>query len=102
DPSGQADEVSKANNSASSLALVVSGADLAIVTPPAPPAVIGVPYVRRFNAVGGTGPYAFSLTWAQNHAPSSVAFDVASAELKGMPTAADEGRYPFTVHVTSG
>jgi MYXO-CTERM domain-containing protein len=102
DPQNQVDEIRKDNNTAVSAPLVISGSDLAIVTPPLPPAIIGVPFVRRFNGAGGTQPYVWTLTWANGMMPTSLSFDAPSAELHGTPVAADEGRYDFTVHLVSG
>jgi MYXO-CTERM domain-containing protein len=100
DPAGAVDEVLETNNIDSAGPLVVRGTDLAIITPRPPPAPAGVPYVRRFSAVGGAEPYVWRLAWSGGAAPEGLSFDDARAELAGTPTR--EGRYPFTLEVTSG
>ncbi len=101
DPDDLVDEVYEDNNTASVGPIVVVGADLAIVSPAPPPAIIGVEYTRRFSAVGGVEDYAWSVTWP-NGAPAGLSFDPALGELHGTPTAAGEGSHPLTVRVTSG
>ncbi|MCK6544714.1 putative Ig domain-containing protein [Myxococcota bacterium] len=102
DPEALVEEVYEDNNAAGVGPFAVTGSDLAIITPPVPPAIIGVPYVRRFAAVGGAGDYAWSLTWDSGSAPAGLSFDAASAELTGSPDASASGRHGFTLRVTSG
>jgi MYXO-CTERM domain-containing protein len=102
DPSGVVDEVYEDNNTIGRGPVLITGADLAIVSPNPPNPIIGAPYVVRFHAIGGSAAYTFSLTWAPGQQPVGLSFDPATAELSGTPTPADEGRHQFTLRVTSG
>ena len=102
DPEGLVEEIQEDDNIAVSRQVMVAAADLAIVTPPPPNAVIGAPYTRRFAAVGGSGTFAFELTWASGRAPAGLTFHPELAELSGTPESAAEGIHRFTVRVTSG
>lgn len=102
DPDRTVDQLRRDNKTIVSRPIAIAGSNMAITTPSPPNAVIGVPYVRRFNAVGGLEPYVWSLTWDRDMAPPGLSFDAATAELKGTPEPAAEGRYNFTVRVTSG
>jgi MYXO-CTERM domain-containing protein len=101
DPNGLVDEVYEDNNTTQVGPVLVVGADLAIVSPAPPPAIIGVSYVRRFSAIGGTSSYAWTIEWPSG-APAGLAFDGTLGELAGTPSPSDEGRHDFTVRVTSG
>lgn len=102
DPLGLTEEVFEDNNAQGAGPVALSGSDLAIISPPPPPAMIGVRWVRRFNAAGGTQPYTWSITWEDDRAPAGLAFDDALGELAGTPAAGAEGRYDFSVRVSSG
>lgn len=101
DPTDAIDEVFEDNNVLVGDSIDISGSGLAIVTPAPPNAVTGVDYVRRFDAVGGSAPYAWSFTWT-GEAPDGLSFDPATAQLAGVPTTSDIGAYEFTVEVVSG
>lgn len=102
DPDDLVDEVYEDNNVATVGPISVVGADLAIVSPAPPPAVIGVAYARRFSAVGGSAGYAWEIEWQNGAAPAGLSFDGALGEIAGTPEPAAEGRHPFTIRVTSG
>lgn len=102
DPDDLVDEVYEDNNIATFGPITVVGADLAVVSPAPPPAIIGVAYARRFSAVGGSADYAWEIEWQDGAAPDGLSFDGELGELSGTPEATAEGRHAFTVRVTSG
>lgn len=102
DPDNRADETYEDNNAIASGPVVVTGTDLAIVTPHPPNAIYDVPYSRRFAAVGGSQPYAWTITWQSGSAPDGLAFDTTLAEISGTPSRSAEGVHPFELTVTSG
>ncbi|MEM7674924.1 MAG: CARDB domain-containing protein [Myxococcota bacterium] len=101
DPTNAVDEVFESNNTRIEGPIDVRGSGLAIVTPEPPNALTGVPYGRRFDAVGGSGTYGWSFEWT-DIAPEGLRFDAARATLSGVPVAADLGAFDFTVTATSG
>ena len=100
DPADVVEEVIEANNAVGTDALVVAGADLAVISPAPPNAVIGVPYVWRFVAVGGGGTYRWSISW-DTDMPAGLSFDAALGELAGSPAEGATGSYDFTVTASS-
>lgn len=102
DPEDEVAEIYEDNNSLAVGPIVVEGNGLAIVSPPPPPALINVPYTRGFAAVGGLGPYVWSVEWVDGAAPPGIAFDAARAELGGTADAMGEGRHRLRVRVASG
>ncbi|MBI2377621.1 MAG: hypothetical protein HYV07_26705 [Deltaproteobacteria bacterium] len=79
----------------------VLGADLEIVSPAPPNAVVGVPYTSRFSAQGGSGSYTWELDWIDGGAPAGIGFDALRAELAGVAEPGTEGPHPFRVRVRS-
>lgn len=102
DPDGQVDEVYEDNNALGRGPVVVTGADLAIISSNPPNAIIDAPYVVRFHAVGGAEAYVFDLRWTSGGLPAGLTFDPAAAELRGTPEPAAEGRHNFELTVRSG
>jgi subtilase family serine protease len=102
DPANALEEVYEDNNVLASRAISVAGANVAIVTPNPPNAVIGVPYTRRFAAVGGTGDYTWTIQFQRGSPPEGLSFDPTTAELSGTPSPSAEGRHDFSVTVSSG
>ena len=101
DPDDDGDEVIEANNVIGTDALVVAGADLAVISPDPPNAVTGVSYVWRFVAVGGAGSYTWSIAWATGSPPAGLSFDGALGELAGQPADGAQGSHDFTVTASS-
>ncbi len=101
DPMDLVDEVLEDDNSLATRAVPVAGAELAVVSPDPPPAVIGVPYTWRFSALGGAEAYTWSIAWT-DAAPAGLSFDPALGELSGSPAASAEGTHELTVSVRSG
>lgn len=102
DPLDTLDEVYEDNNALGTGPIAVSGANVAIITPNPPNAVIGVPFVRRFSAVGGTGSFTWSIEYLGDTMIAGLTFDPATAELRGTPEASAEGRHELRLRVTSG
>lgn len=95
DPDGQLDEVDESNNILPSRSFPAIGSSLAIVSPPPPSAVLTVPYVWRFRAIGSDAAVTWTLTWKDGRAPAGLSFDAAKGELSG--TALVESSYEMTV-----
>lgn len=102
DPDDVADETFEQNNTLASASIVIEGTDLAVVSAPPPNAVFGVPYARRFAAVGGSDPYTWSIDWGGGQPPAGLTFEAATAEISGTPAMSAEGSHPFDITVTSG
>ncbi len=61
----------------------------------APNAVLTVPYVWRFRAIGSDAAVVWTLTWKDGRAPGGLSFDAAKGELSG--TATVQNSYEMTV-----
>jgi MYXO-CTERM domain-containing protein len=95
DPLDQVVEVDETNNVASARAIQIVGTGVAIVSPAPPNAIVDVGYAWRFQALGGTPPYTWSVAWGASGAPAGLVFDAARGELAGTPTAV--GTHTLTV-----
>ncbi len=95
DPDDQLDEVDEGNNILPSRSFPAIGSSLAIVSPPPPNAVLTVPYVWRFRAIGSDAAVVWTLTWKDGRAPGGLSFDAAKGELSG--TATVQNSYEMTV-----
>lgn len=102
DPLGALEEVYEDNNALGTGPIAVSGANVAIITPNPPNAVIGVPFVRRFSAIGGTGSYSWSIEYLGDAMIAGLSFDPQTAELRGTAEPAAEGRHELRLRVVSG
>lgn len=63
----------------------------------APPAQVGLQYTDTLSAVGGSGPYSWSI--AAGKLPPGLVLDGASGAIKGVPESSWDA--PFTLKVTS-
>ncbi|MBI4814679.1 MAG: putative Ig domain-containing protein [Deltaproteobacteria bacterium] len=103
DPDDFVEEVTEGDETGLSASpITVLGADLAIVSPAPPNAVVGVPYTFRFAARGGSGGYVYELMWSEGSAPAGIGFDASRAELSGVAEDAAQGAHAFVLRVRSG
>jgi surface antigen len=68
-----------------------------VVTGALPHAAVGLSYGTDLSAVGGSGPYTWSL--ASGRVPKGLSLNSATGEIHGVPTTSSSS--PFTVRVTS-
>lgn len=101
DPADVVDEIEEDDNVGFVGPIPVEGPALAVVGQDPPPAEATSPYAWRFAAVGGGGDRSWSLEWMGGRPPAGIAFDPATAELRGTPEASAEGRHPYVVAVRS-
>lgn len=98
DPDNTVDQLDRLNSTrVSNMPFEVIPSQLAIRTRDLPIATIGTPYQIEFSAIGGTGPYVWSI--ASGTLPEGLSFD-AMGRLSGTPSV--EGMSMFKVAVSDG
>lgn len=68
-----------------------------VMTPLVPHAAVGLSYGYALSAVGGSGPYRWSI--ASGHLPAGLTLGASTGDIQGVPT--DRSGVRFTVRVTS-
>ncbi|MCB9647691.1 MAG: putative Ig domain-containing protein [Deltaproteobacteria bacterium] len=92
-------EIDELNNiAAGAERLMISDAQLSIVTSGLPGGYVDIPYTHFLRAAGGDGRYTWSV--ASGTLPTGVLLNAATGELAGTPT--EEANATFTVAVDSG